>query len=163
GVAARAVELNGDVGRPMQRVGDVHLRHGNFLARVIALIELPGGMHHQETPDLDLLRHLAEFDLPALAVAKAHAKAFTLGDIVRRDLHRALGETEPAHTVCEPRGAESDLSDPQSVADLHQHVFVRHFEAFEYELAVAAVLLRPHDWNAAQDAPPRLVAVIEKS
>src|SRR5215475_9378091 len=38
GIAARAVELNADVGGLMQRVGDVHLGHGDFLARAIALI-----------------------------------------------------------------------------------------------------------------------------
>src|SRR5215472_17250900 len=78
GVAARAVELNGDIGRPMQRVGDVHFGHRDFLARVIALVELPCGMHHQKTPDLDLLRHLAELDLHALAVGKARTEAFAL-------------------------------------------------------------------------------------
>src|SRR5260370_41136299 len=49
GVAARAVELNGDVGRPMQHVGDVHLGHGHFLALYIAMYELPCGLHIQMT------------------------------------------------------------------------------------------------------------------
>src|SRR4030095_11361338 len=35
-------------------------------------------------------------------------------------------------------------------------------EPLEEKLAVAAVLLRPHDRNASQDAPARLVAVIEE-
>src|SRR6516225_8637862 len=162
GIAARAVELNRDVCRPMQRIGDVHLGHGDFLARAITLVELPGRVHHQQPPDLDLMRHLAELDLHALAIAEPHPEAFAVGHIGLRDLHRALGESEPAHAMGEPRGPKPDLGDAQSVADLHQHVLVGHLEPFEDELAVAAVLLRPHDRNAAQDAPARLVAVIEE-
>ena len=36
---------------------------------------------------------------------------------------------------------------------------VGNLEAVELELAMAAVLLRPHDRNAPHDAPARLVAV----
>src|SRR5262249_57641631 len=39
---------------------------------------------------------------------------------------------------------------------------IGHFQALEYKFAVAAVLLRPHDRNAAQNAPAWLVAMIEK-
>src|SRR5215813_6269382 len=46
GIAARAVELNRDIGRLMQRIGDVKLGHGDFLARTVALIELPSRVHH---------------------------------------------------------------------------------------------------------------------
>ena len=62
----------------------------------------------------------------------------------------------------EARRPEPDLGDAQSVADLHQHVLVGHFEPFEGEFAVAAMLLRPHDRDAAQDAPAGLVAVEEE-
>src|SRR5437762_14136989 len=68
GIAARAVKLDGDVGREMQRVGDMNLGHGNFLAGAVALIELPGGVHGEQPPDLDLMRNLAELDLHAFAV-----------------------------------------------------------------------------------------------
>ena len=162
GIAAGTIELDRDVGRAMQGVGHVHLGHGDFLSRVIALVKLPGGMHHQQPPDLDLMRDLAEVDLHALAVGEPHSKAFALSDVGLRDLHRALGQPEPAHAVGEPRGPEPDLGDPQSVADLHQHVLVGHFEPLEDQFAVSAVLLRPHDGNAAQDAPARLVTVIEE-
>ena len=46
----------------------------------------------------------------------------------------------------------------QAVADVHQHVLVGDLEAVELELAMAAVLLRPHDLDAPHDAPARLVA-----
>ena len=62
----------------------------------------------------------------------------------------------------EPRRAEPDLRGAQAVALVHQHVFARHFEAVEFELAMAAVLLRPHDRDAAHDAPAGLVLVKEK-
>ena len=59
----------------------------------------------------------------------------------------------------QPRRTEPDLSDAQAIADLHQHVLVRDFETFEQKLAVAAMLFRPHDGNAAEDLPAGLVAV----
>ena len=68
GIAARAVELDRHVGGLVQRVGDLHLRHRDFLARAIALVELPGRVHGEQAADLDLVRHLAEFDLNALAL-----------------------------------------------------------------------------------------------
>src|SRR5229473_2141564 len=162
GIAARAVELDRDVGGLVQRVGDVHLGHRHLLARAVALVELPGRVHHQEPPDLDAVRHLAELDLHALAVGEPDAKALALGDVGLRDLHRALGEPEPAHAVGEPRRPEPDLGRAQAVADPHQHVLLRHLEPLEEELAMAAVLLRAHDRDAANDAPARLVAVIEE-
>src|SRR5262249_57871735 len=129
---------------------------------VTALVELPGACHPRRPPDLDLFRPPPELDLHALAIAEPHPEAFAAGHIGLRDLHRALGESEPAHAMGEPRGPEPDLGDAQSIADLHQHVLVGHLEPFEHELAVAAVLLRPQDRNAAQDAPARLVAVVEE-
>ncbi len=50
----------------------------------------------------------------------------------------------------------------QAVADAEEHVVVGDFEAVEFELAMPAVLLRPHDADAADDAPAGLIAVIEK-
>ncbi len=63
----------------------------------------------------------------------------------------------------QPRRAEPDLGDLEPVADAEQHIVVGDFEAVEFKLAMAAVLLRAHDADAAHDAPARLVAVIEKS
>ena len=102
----------------MQRVGDLHLGHRHFLARARAGIEQPGGMHHQQAADLDLLRHLAELDLHALAVGEPDAEALALLDIGLRDLHAALGEAEPAHAMRQPRRSEPDLRRAQTVADL---------------------------------------------
>ena len=50
----------------------------------------------------------------------------------------------------------------EPVADAEQHVLVGDFEAVEFELAMPAMLFRPHDLDAAHDAPAGLVAVIEK-
>ena len=50
----------------------------------------------------------------------------------------------------------------QPVADAKQHILVGDFKAVEFKLAVPAVLLRSHDSDAADDAPARLIAVIEK-
>ncbi len=74
----------------------------------------------------------------------------------------ALGEAEPAHAMGEPRRAEPDLRDLETVADAGEHVLVADFEPVEFQLAMAAVLLRSHDRNAPHDAPARLIAVIEK-
>ena len=105
---------------------------------------------------------LAELDLHAFAVGELDAEALAPSDVFLRDLHAALGEAEPAHAVRQPRRTEPDLRDAQAVAVIHQHVFVRDFEPVEFELAMAAVLLRPHDRNAAHDAPAGLVLVIEE-
>ena len=123
----------------------MHFRHRDFLAGAVAVVELPGRVHGEQAPDLDLLRHLAELDLHAFAVGELDAEAFAVVDVVLRDLHAALGLPEPAHAMRQPRRAEPDLRDLQAVADAEQHVVVGDFEAVEFELAMAAVLLRSHD------------------
>src|SRR5678816_1021103 len=59
----------------------------------------------------------------------------------------------------EARGAEADLRDLETVADAEQAVLVGDLKPLERELAVAAVLLGPHDRDAAHERPPWLVAV----
>ena len=49
-----------------------------------------------------------------------------------------------------------------AVALAHQHVFFRHFEAVEFQLAMAAVFFRPDDLDAALDAPAGLILVKQK-
>src|SRR5262245_17435550 len=58
GIAARAVELDGDVGRLVQRVGDLHLGHGTLLASAVALVELPRRVHGEQPPYLDMVCEL---------------------------------------------------------------------------------------------------------
>src|SRR5262245_49253526 len=116
-------------------------------------------MHGEKPPDLNLVRHLAELDLHALAVGELDAESLAAVHVVLGDLHAALGKPEPAHAMGEPRRTEAYLRDLQPVADAHQHVLVRHFEPLEGEFAMAAVLLRPHDRDAPQDAPAGLVAM----
>src|SRR5262249_30545964 len=159
GIAARAVELDRRVGGVMQRVGDVHLGHRDFLLGAAALVDEPGRMHHQEPPDLDTVGDLAELDLHALAVGEPHPEPFAVGDISLGDLAAALGEPKPAHAVRETGGAEPDLGDAQAVAGRHQDVLVRNLEALEREFAVAAVLLRAHDRDAPHDLPAGLISV----
>jgi len=55
-----------------------------------------------------------------------------------------------------------DLGRLEAVPDFHEHVFVPDFEPLELDLAVPAVLFRPHDGNRAHDAPARLVGVEEE-
>src|ERR1700675_3281701 len=105
---------------------------------------------------------LAELHLYTLAVGKFDAKAFAAVDVVLRDLDAALRPAEPAHAVGESRRAEPHLHHLEAVADAAEHVVVVHFEAVEIELAMAAVLLRPHDLDAADDAPAGLVLVKQK-
>src|SRR5262249_28950194 len=138
------------------------LGHGHFLARAVALVELPGRVHGEQAPDLDLVRHLAELDLHALAVGEPDAETFAPRHVVLRDLHAALRPAEPAHAVGQARRAEPDLRHPQPVADTEQHVIVGNLQPVEFELAVAAVLLRTHDPDAPHDAPAGLIAVIEE-
>src|SRR3954453_6528977 len=115
----------------MQGVGDVYFGHGDFFARTVALIELPGRVHDQQPPDLDLVRGLAKLDLHALAVGQSDAEAFAFPHVTLGDLHAALGPPEPAHARGEARRPEPDLGDAQSVTDLYQHVLVGHFEPLE--------------------------------
>ena len=49
--------------------------------------------------------------------------------------------------------------DLEPVADAHEHVLVLDLEAGEDQLAMAAMLLRAHDRDAAHDLPAGLVAV----
>ena len=78
GKSARALQLDRDVGGLVQRVGDLHLGHRDFLARAAALIEHPGRVHGEQPADLDLLRDFAQFDLHAFAVAKLDAETFAV-------------------------------------------------------------------------------------
>src|SRR6185437_299242 len=162
GIAARAVELDRGVGGVVQRIRDMHLGHGDFLARAVAAVELPRGVHGEEPPDLNLLRHLAELDLHAFAVGELDAETFAVVDVGLRDVEAALRQAEPAHAVRQPRRAEPDLRHLQAVADAEQHVVVVDFEAVELQLAMPAVLFGAHDGDAAHHARARLVAVIKK-
>src|SRR3974390_1940657 len=108
------------------------------------------------------MRDVAELDLDALPGGELDAETFAPEYIFLRNLDTALGEAEPAHAVREARRSETDLRHTQAVAFLHQHVFLRHFEAVIFDLAMTAVLLRTHDRDAAHDAPARLVLVIEE-
>ena len=89
-------------------------------------------------------------------------KPSRLFDVVLRDLHAALGLPEPAHAMRQPRRAKPDLRAFEAVADTEQDIFVSDLKAVEFEFAMPAMFLRPHDVDAADDAPARLVAVIEK-
>ncbi len=57
------------------------------------------------------------------------------------------------------RRAEADLRELQAIAFLHQHVARGDFEPLEGDLAMPAMLLRPHDRDAADDVPAGAVAV----
>src|ERR1700692_1919206 len=94
GIAAGAVELDGDVGRLVQRVGAVQLRHRHFLAGEIALIELPRRMHGEEAAYVNAVADLAELHLHALAVGKFYAETLAAVDVVLRDLDAALRPAE---------------------------------------------------------------------
>src|ERR1700736_5152289 len=123
----------------------MHLGHGDFFARAVAVIELPGSMHGQQPAYLNTLCDLAELNLHAFTVRKLDAETFALVHVVLCDLHAALGKPEPAHAVRQPRRAEPDLCHFESTADAEQHVLIGDFEAIEFELAVPAMLLRAHD------------------
>src|SRR5262249_62344589 len=58
-----------------------------------------------------------------------------------------------------PRRAEPHLHPLEAVADAAEHLLVWHFEPVELELAMAAMLLRAHDLDAARDPPAGLVLV----
>src|SRR5262249_32605820 len=108
------------------------------------------------------LRDLAELDLHAFPVGKPDAEAFALAGVISRNLQAAFGETQPAHAMRQSRRAEPDLCHFQSVADAERHVLIGNFQAVEFELAMAAMLLRSHDRDAAHDPPARLVAMVQK-
>src|SRR5262249_8637114 len=90
------------------------------------------------------------------------AEAFASVDVILRNLQATLGPAQPAHAMGQPRRSEPDLSDFQSIADAEQHIVIADFKAVEFELAVAAVLLGPHDRDTPDYAPARLIAVVEK-
>src|SRR5262249_5011551 len=90
------------------------------------------------------------------------AEAFSFVDVVLRDLQAPFGPAEPAHAMRQPRRTEPDLRHLQPVADAEQHVVIVDLKALEFELAMAAMFLRSHDWNTPHHAPARLVAVIEE-
>ena len=111
---------------------------------------------------MNVVADLAELHLHAFAVGELDAETFAAADIVLRDFDAALGPAEPAHAMRQPRRTKPDLDDLEAVAEAAEHVVVGDFEAVEFELAMAAVLLRAHDLDAAHDAPARLILVKEK-
>jgi hypothetical protein len=56
-------------------------------------------------------------------------------------------------------GPQPDLRDLEAVAHVHQPRIVGNLQSVEFDLAVAAMLLGPHDRDAAHDAPAGLVAI----
>ena len=62
----------------------------------------------------------------------------------------------------QPRGTETDLRDLGSVALFQQHVLARNFKPVELELAMPAVFVRRHDRDTPNDAPARLILMVEE-
>ena len=87
------------------------------------------------------------------------AEAGALGRIGLGDLDAALRQAEPAHAMGQPRRAEADLRHLQALPFAQEHILRRDLQAVELDLAVAAMLLRAHDRDAAHDPPARLVLV----
>src|SRR5207237_9664389 len=110
----------------------MHLGHGDFFARAIAAIELPGGMHGQEAADLNTLRDLAELNLHAFTVRKLDAETFAFGDVVLSNLHATLGKPEPPHAVRQSRRTEPDLWHFESIAHTEQHFFLGDLQAIVF-------------------------------
>src|SRR3990167_4034474 len=133
-IAPRTAELDRRIGRLVEEIGNEDLGHRDFLLRPVALVELPGGMHHQKPPVRDLGGDLAEPDLHRFAGSEANPETLANRDVVSGNFEAALGEPQPAHAVGETRRTEPDLGDAEAVADLHQAVRVGDFEAVEFEL-----------------------------
>src|SRR5215471_1579609 len=143
-------------------MGDLHLGHGYFLARAAALVKHPCRVHGEQPTDLDLLRHFAEFDLYAFAVAEFDTEAFAFRDVSLRNFHTALGKSEPAHAMRQSCRTKPDLRNLESVAFFKQQILSRNFQPVELEFAMAAMLMRPHDGDAPHESPAWLVLVEQK-
>jgi len=105
---------------------------------------------------VDVLGGITQHPLHALVLRQRLAETHALRDIATGFFQAALGKPQPAHAVREARGAEADLRHLEAVADFQQAALVRNFQAVEHDLAMPAVLFRPHDGNAALNAPARL-------
>ena len=108
------------------------------------------------------LATVAQLDLHALAIDQLHPEALARRRVILRDLHAALGKSEPAHAMRQPRGAKPHLRQLQPLPFPEQHRIRRDHEPVERQFAMPAMLLRPHDRDAPDDAPARLVAVEEE-
>ena len=140
----------------------MNLRHGNLFPRKIPLVELPRGLHHQQSPDRDIMCCLAKFQLDRLTINQPHAEAFAVFGIVRRNRHATLRQTEPAHAMRQTGRAKPDLRHLEAVAHLHQYVVVRNFEPVKGNLAVPAMFFRSHDRNTPHNVPARLIPIKQK-
>ena len=83
----------------------MHLGHRHLLAGEAALVERPGGLHHQQAADLDPHGEVAQHQLDALPVGQPDPEAVPLGRVGPGDLDAALRQAEPAHAVGQPRRA----------------------------------------------------------
>jgi len=90
------------------------------------------------------------------------AKAHTLFDITGSFFHATLGQTEPAHAMGQPRRAETDLGDFETIANIQQALAVGNHQTVEFQFAVTAVLFRAHDADTAYYFPTGLVSVKQK-
>ena len=108
-------ELDGGVDRLVEHVRDRDLRHRHLLAREVALVELPGRVHGEKTPDVNVHRGFAHHPLHPLVLGKGEAEALALLHVLRGDLEGPLGEPEPAHAVGEAGGPEADLGRLEAV------------------------------------------------
>src|SRR5436190_23374738 len=62
----------------------------------------------------------------------------------------------------QPGRSQPHLGDPKPIALLKQPVLRWDLQPIEFKFAVAADFLGAHDWNAPDNAPARLILVIEK-
>ena len=128
-----------------------------LMIAVAIKLDSPGPVLFGQQAGVDVHRRLAHERLHALLVGEPGAERLALGDVGRGDLQGPLRHPQPAHAVREPRGAQANLRHLEAVADFEQAVLVRNLQPLEDQLAVAAMLLGPHDRNAPRDAPARLV------
>src|SRR5262245_34886188 len=121
----------------------MNLGYRNFLLRLAALIHEPSRMHGKEPANVKVARYIAKHELHGFPVRKLCSEGFSLSHVALSLFQAALCEPQPPHAMGEPRRPEPDLRDLESVTLLEQPMLDGYFEATEFQLAHAAVFLRP--------------------
>ena len=139
------------------------LCHGDLFACAGALIQGPRGLHRQQAADLDIHRRIAQHQLHAFTLGQFGAKASTVFDILTRNLQRAFRQAQSSACNGSAVPWPANLHALHALTHTHQAVLVWDLQPIEFHLAMAPMLLGPHDRNAANDLPARLIFVEQKS
>mmetsp|Transcript_34394 Transcript_34394/g.106254 ORF Transcript_34394/g.106254 Transcript_34394/m.106254 type:complete len:422 (-) Transcript_34394:21-1286(-) len=160
--AVAAEDLDGVGGALVAVVGGELLGDGGPVRVAAAGVDLGRGLVREQAGGLDAGDHVGDHEGDGLVLRDGLAHRLALLGVVARLLHRAAGHADGADGDGRAGEVEGLHGDLEAVADLAEHVLLRHDDVVELDAAgVAAALAHVDLLLAAGDA--RRVAVDDEA